>query len=56
MLDQAALAAHGWPSSLTDAEVVERSFALRYERVAWQGQQGAAQLAQSQPLVNERAG
>ena len=47
------LSEHSWLSSLTDAEVVERSCALRHEGVAWQGQQGTERLAQSPPLVAE---
>ena len=36
-LDQAVFAAYGWPSSLTDAEVLERLLALNHERAASQG-------------------
>jgi hypothetical protein len=32
-------------SSLTNAQVLERSLALNHERVAWQGQQGTGRLA-----------
>jgi hypothetical protein len=33
-LDEAVFAAYGWPSSLTDAEVLERLLALNHERAA----------------------
>ena len=36
-LDEAVFAAYGWPSSLTDAEVLERLLALNHERAASQG-------------------
>jgi type II restriction/modification system DNA methylase subunit YeeA len=36
-LDEAVFAAYLWPSSLTDAEVVERLLALNHERAASQG-------------------
>jgi hypothetical protein len=36
-LDHAVFAAYGWPSSLTDAEVLERLLALNHERAASQG-------------------
>jgi type II restriction/modification system DNA methylase subunit YeeA len=36
-LDHAVFAAYGWPSSLTDAEVLERLLALNHERAALQG-------------------
>jgi hypothetical protein len=35
-LDQAVFAAYGWPSSLTDAEVLERLLALNHQRAAIQ--------------------
>ena len=40
---------YAWPSSLTDAQVLERSRALNHGRVAWQGQQGTGRLAHSRP-------
>jgi hypothetical protein len=36
-LDEAVFVAYGWPSSLTDAEVLERLLALNHERAASQG-------------------
>ena len=36
-LDEAVFAAYGWPSSLSDAEVLERLLALNHERAASQG-------------------
>ena len=33
-LDEAVFAAYGWPSTLTDAEVLERLLALNHERAA----------------------
>jgi len=36
-LDEAVFAAYGWPSSLTDAELLERLLALNHERAASQG-------------------
>ena len=55
-LDEAASAAYGWPSSLTDAQVLERLLALNHERAASQGQQGTERLEQSPPLVAELVG
>lgn len=36
-LDEAVFAAYGWPSSLTDAELLERLLALNHERAALHG-------------------
>jgi len=36
-LDEAVFAAYGWPSSLSDAEVLERLLALNHERAASPG-------------------
>ena len=33
-LDEAVFAAYGWPSTLTDAELLERLFRLNHERAA----------------------
>jgi hypothetical protein len=35
-LDEAVFAAYGWPSTLNDAELLERLLALKHERVAAQ--------------------
>jgi hypothetical protein len=40
-VDQAIFAAYGWPSSLTDAEVLEALLALNHERSHYQGHCGA---------------
>lgn len=33
-LDEAVFAAYGWPSTITDAEILERLLALNHQRVA----------------------
>ena len=33
-LDEAVFAAYGWPSTLTDAEILERLLALNHQRAA----------------------
>jgi hypothetical protein len=40
-LDEAVFAAYGWPSTLTDAEILERLLALNHERASSQGYQEA---------------
>jgi hypothetical protein len=36
-LDEAVFAAHGWPSTLTDAEILARLLALNHQRSTVQG-------------------
>ncbi|MGH9589216.1 MAG: hypothetical protein ACRD25_02425 [Terracidiphilus sp.] len=36
LADEAVFAAYGWPSTLTDAEILERLLALNHQRAAAQ--------------------